>query len=216
MPTQPMEDGGESGLLVGTLADAARLIWSPRALPNVAMTLPVGRALLAGACGWFCVIGAVTAAFTTLWSMQRGNPHDPVSQFISGFLAGGGIATSILIPLAGFITLDADITTEAHRSRVRFLLVLPIPVLLPLIVWSWMCAVEVPIAGSPWWLIAFAAALVTLLMRGWDAMAAASTGDRCVGCGYLLIGLTGTRCPECGRDFYHGQRPVSSAEAKHS
>jgi hypothetical protein len=43
------------------------------------------------------------------------------------------------------------------------------------------------------------------LQRGWDKMLARSTGDRCVGCGYLLLGLPQPRCPECGRDFYPGQ-----------
>jgi len=39
---------------------------------------------------------------------------------------------------------------------------------------------------------------------------------RCVGCGYLLIGLPGTVCPECGRQFTPSDetRQKSSAEAE--
>ncbi|RJP37049.1 MAG: hypothetical protein C4547_06320 [Phycisphaerales bacterium] len=36
----------------------------------------------------------------------------------------------------------------------------------------------------------------------------ASAPDRCLGCGYLLYGLTVPRCPECGRAFDRQTEPA--------
>jgi hypothetical protein len=134
-----------------------------------------------------------------------GWPDDPFLGFFNRFLMGGMIAVFAVIPLASFASLDADLTTEHRRARVRLFLLLPGPLVLPAVLWGCVAALNVPIAGSVWWLVAFGASLLFLLQRAWDKMLARSTGDRCVGCGYLLIGLPQPRCPECGRAFYPGQ-----------
>jgi hypothetical protein len=118
---------------------------------------------------------------------------------------GGMIAVFAVIPIASFASLDADLTTEHRRARVRLFLLLPGPLVLPGVLWAGVAALNVPIAGSMWWLAAFGVALLLLLQRGWDKMLSRSTSDRCIGCGYLLIGLPQRRCPECGRAFYPGQ-----------
>jgi hypothetical protein len=38
------------------------------------------------------------------------------------------------------------------------------------------------------------------------------TDARCLECGYALRGLTGDRCPECGREFDHGVKITLSSD----
>lgn len=47
--------------------------------------------------------------------------------------------------------------------------------------------------------------------RQWDD---ASAEPRCPGCRYLLIGLTGTRCPECGRSLVDDDSLLSRESAE--
>jgi hypothetical protein len=197
-----MGDGAaDDGVVNATFLDALRLMWFPSSLPRIAMTLRTRAALLAGAICWFGFGGAVMAGVGRF----AGWPADPLLAFFDQFVMGGMIAVFAVIPIASFASLDADLTTEHRRARVRLFLLLPGPLVLPGVLWAGVAALNVPIAGSMWWLAAFGVALLLLLQRGWDKMLSRSTSDRCIGCGYLLIGLPQRRCPECGRAFYPGQ-----------
>jgi hypothetical protein len=197
-----MGDGAaDDGVVNATFLDALRLMWFPSSLPRIAMTLRTRAALLAGAICWFGFGGAVMAGVGRF----AGWPADPLLAFFNQFVMGGMIAVFAVIPIASFASLDADLTTEHRRARVRLFLLLPGPLVLPGVLWAGVAALNVPIAGSMWWLAAFGVALLLLLQRGWDKMLSRSTSDRCIGCGYLLIGLPQRRCPECGRAFYPGQ-----------
>jgi hypothetical protein len=197
-----MGDGAaDDGVVNATFLDALRLMWFPSSLPRIAMTLRTRAALLAGAICWFGFGGAVMAGVGRF----TGWPADPLLAFFDQFVMGGMIAVFAVIPIASFASLDADLTTEHRRARVRLFLLLPGPLVLPGVLWAGVAALNVPIAGSMWWLAAFGVALLLLLQRGWDKMLSRSTSDRCIGCGYLLIGLPQRRCPECGRAFYPGQ-----------
>jgi hypothetical protein len=187
------------------VVDALRLIWSPMSLPRLAMTVRSSAALAAGASYWFTFIGAGVAAVMTAEGDGLSAPDERFVAFVNSFVLGGFFAACLLFPLAWFASLDADMTSEHHRTRVRFLLLLPGPIILPLLIWGVLAIWDVPLAGSPWWIIAFVAAMGWLMRRGWNAAYERAHGDRCVGCGYLLIGLPHPRCPECGRDFYPGQ-----------
>ena len=201
-----MGDGAANdGVVNATFLDALRLMWFPSSLPRLAMTLRTRAALLAGAVCWFGFGGAVTAGIMAGMRRSPGWPDDPLLAFFGRFLMGGMLVVFVVIPIAAFASLDADLTTEHRRARVRLCLLLPGPLVLPGVLWAWLAALNVPIASSMWWLAGFGAALLLLLQRGWDKMLARSTSDRCIGCGYLLLGLPEPRCPECGRAFYPGQ-----------
>ena len=199
------DGAANDGLIDATFLDALRLVWFPSSLARIAMTLRTRAALLAGAVCWFGLGGAVTAGIMAGTGRSPGWPDDPLLAFFDRFLMGGMIAAFTVVPIAAFASLDADLTTEHRRARVRLWLLLPGPLVLPGVLWACVAALHVPIAGSMWWLAAFGVALLIMLQRGWDKMLARSTGDRCIGCGYLLLGLPQPRCPECGRAFYPGQ-----------
>jgi len=188
-----------------SFVDALRLIWSPTSLPRLAMTLRSSAALMAGALYWFAFIGAAVAAVMTAEGDGINAPDERFVAFVNYFVLGGFVTTCLVFPLAWLASLDADMTSEHHRTRVRFMLLLPGPIILPLLIWGVLAIWDVPLAGSPWWIIAFVAAMGWLVHRSWNRAYAQAHGDRCVGCGYLLIGLPQPRCPECGRDFYPGQ-----------
>jgi len=197
-----MGDGAaDDGVVNATFLDALRLMWFPSSLPRIAMTLRTRAALLAGAICWFGFGGAVMAGVGRF----AGWPADPLLAFFNQFVMGGMIAVFAVIPIASFASLDADLTTEHRRARVRLFLLLPGPLVLPGVLRAGVAALNEPIAASMWWLAACGVALLLLLQRGWDKMLSRSTSDRCIGCGYLLIGLPQRRCPECGRAFYPGQ-----------
>jgi hypothetical protein len=87
-----------------------------------------------------------------------------------------------------------------RRTAVAALLCLIVPVVLQFLFWEWSGDVlEVvlgclPVIGWGVWMVS--------TLAFWPA-AAVGTGEpvlmpKCLKCGYLLIGLRGTRCPECG------------------
>src|SRR5688500_14745871 len=119
MSTDP-EGGGEIGLLDATLVDAVRLIGAPASLPRVAMTLPTGPALVAGALSWSAFIGAVAAGIFGAMSAARRDADERLVAFVSYFGLGGVMTVCLVIPLALYASLDADLTSEHHRARVRF------------------------------------------------------------------------------------------------
>src|SRR5687767_1431383 len=205
MPHSDAGAGRDTGLLDATFVDACRLLWSPASLPQLAMTLPVRLALLAGAIGWFTFGGAGFAAMMVASGDSMRDTDERLLLFIRSFFLGGMVTAFVVIPLALFASLDADLTSEHHRTRIRFLLLLPAPLLLPLLAWGFCTVEKIPVAGSPWWLAVLGVALLVLMQRGWNKMHARSQGEHCVGCGYLLLGLPEPRCPECGREFYPGQ-----------
>jgi hypothetical protein len=188
-----------------TFVDALRLVWSPMSLPRLAMTLRSSAALAAGALYWFTFIGAAVAAILTAEGDGVAAPDERIVAFVNHFVLGGFFTACLVYPLAWFASLDADMTSEHHRTRVRFVLLLPGPIILPLLIWGALAIWDVPFAGSRWWIIGFVAAMGWLMQRGWNTTYERAHGDRCVGCGYLLLGLPHPRCPECGRDFYPGQ-----------
>jgi hypothetical protein len=145
----------DTALLEATFVDACRLLWSPASLPQLAMTLPVRWALLAGAIGWFTFGGAVFAAIMVASGDSVRDPDARLLLFIGHFFLGGMVTAFVAIPLALFASLDADLTSEHHRTRIRFLLLLPAPLLLPLLGWGFCAVQKFPIAGSPWWVAAF-------------------------------------------------------------
>jgi hypothetical protein len=110
-------------------------MWFPSSQARIAMTLPSRVALLRGAICWFGFGGAVTAG-SMAGLRSHGWPDDPLLAFFDGFLMGGMIAVFAVIPLASFASLDADLTTEHRRARVRLFLSCPGRWILPGVLWE--------------------------------------------------------------------------------
>jgi hypothetical protein len=210
--------------------DELRLVWSLKALPQVAMNLRTRTAFAIGSTAWFALAGAVVAGLLP----QVRKPFDSLDRALDAmlgtFFIGGAVVTTLIVLAMLFLSVDPDVTTEHHRARVRLVLLLPVTFVLPMLIWAPLATLSLPsvgiliggkpawlispvcrVLGSEWWLLPLVIAMVIQLWRGWDGMLARATGDCCVGCGYPLIGLTSPRCPECGRELYPGQSLPASA-----
>lgn len=65
----------------------------------------------------------------------------------------------------------------------------------------WDLMYRVPILAFSWLLQATLCLLTMMLLEKHRTVGKRPARQRCLGCGYPLIGLPGPRCPECGRPF---------------
>lgn len=195
----------------------ARLIWAPWTLAHAAMNVRIRFAIFAGVIGWWLVAALMLGGLYHSVNRPFLDPSRWLRDLpVSGLCGAGIIALFAILFLLAWA--DPDMTTVAQRARLRAPLLAPFCVIVPLGAWA-LCSTlfmrgsivnggllweESPlgvIVTSSVWLLLFAAIIVALPLIAWTKLANTTDEPRCRECGYLLIGLTARRCPECGREF---------------
>jgi hypothetical protein len=175
-----------------------RLIWWPPSLVDAAMNVRITAAVVAGVAGWLSVVVLVIVGL-----------HDLLAGRIAMIVIAIALVLAPLAMLALYaIYYSPDTSTSMHRCQLRAVLLEPYCVIVPLFMWAGVCRWGSAIERSGFenemlstWLWAMVFVLSLYPFWAWRKIATALDEKRCRECGYMLIGLTARRCPECGREF---------------
>ena len=173
-----------------------RLTYWPLALDEAAMHVRMVTAIVAGTVTWLASGAIVLVGL-----------HDVFPTKVVTLIGWGGIGVTPLMLLALLATCaTSDGTTWVQRLRLRMVLLLPFCTIVPLAAWAlaarWSRDHGLRLDFVVMWgLGALVVVMAVLPMIAARKLAANSAEKRCIECGYMLIGLTTRRCPECGREF---------------
>lgn len=214
----------------GSAVRMARLVFSPGALPHAALNVPILPGIKGGFVGWFLLSGlflapaAVVGRTFSTW-------NDCALAAVAGGVVGGAVGSIVMMTLVLLLApISEDENSICGRAQLNVWLLLPFCALGPMAVWAFFAVVadphvevwsgrsawmDSPVAralGSPVWLIVFGIAMLVATQVGaWQVRRRLASGV-CIGCGYLLTGLSKPRCPECGRAALPGQ-PIEQPTA---
>lgn len=211
------------------------LLWRPGALPwAVLRCTGIGYLAMASACVLAEVVLLMVAAYAGI-----DEPYADMAAYLAsvGRIVPRAllIATIVLAPAIFTLTLVISLGPPRAHTGGRLILYAPLVLFLPLLVWAplavlarvadpsfdlgtgkpaWAQYAALRLLAAPWGVLPFLAFIAALVSRAARHIPAAArreaSGRACGACGYTLVGLDSTRCPECGVEI-RGRPRLSDA-----
>lgn len=203
-----------------------RLLWSPRSLAQVAISVSYA---------WVIPLGAAVIAleFAAIFGGGTGGLFEPYRDLGAYFEKHADMAITWAVIASLFCApgaiLFAAMFHDKHHTRLaagcRAVMLAPTCFMIPVLVWSvsimlaqaqssavgivkpvpaWVMFPIFQFLGSPWWLLIMVLAGIALCfqaIREVKRTFPVPDAPSCVQCGYFLTGLSERRCPECGKGF---------------